>query len=268
MYPSNLSSHSLILSSHPHHILRVSLHLHQSISLLAISQAITHIGRCKSIAYRDCFHTKGTTHRIVHSQSCTWSVHMHITISPLNLDTSVCIACIYNKSMRSLTQRYIYTRLRMNRLKCWSSYVWLQAQEQRASSQADEWVGYDHHPTCWMMVISHSLISLGACSYLLLNTSLSINECVSDWHPTCWMDSQSHSHDDPESKWPVGVDNESDVAPGRAWYRYWIDGWHHAHDVTHQSNIDIKSEHMSAHGWVGGNAYACASSGESEHDGQ
>lgn len=125
MYPSNLSSHSLILSSHPHHILRVSVHLHQSISLLAISQAITHIGRCKSIAYRDCFHTKGTTHRIVHSQSCTWSVHMHITISPLNLDTSVCIACIYNKSMRSLTQRYIYTRLRMNRLKCWSSYVWI-----------------------------------------------------------------------------------------------------------------------------------------------
>lgn len=124
MYPSNLSSHSLILSSHPHHILRVSVHLHLSISLLAISQAITHIGRCKSIAYRDCFHTKGTTHRIVHSQSCTWSVHMHITRSPLNLDRSVSIACIYNKSMRSLTQRYIYTRLRMNRLKCWSSYVW------------------------------------------------------------------------------------------------------------------------------------------------
>ena len=122
---SKLWSDSLILWSHPDHILRVSVHLQLSISLLAISQAITHIGRCKSIAYRDCLHTKGRRDRIVHSQSCTWSVHMHMTRSPLNLDRSVCIACIYNKSMRSLTQRYIYTRLRMNRLKCWSSYVWI-----------------------------------------------------------------------------------------------------------------------------------------------
>ena len=97
--------------------MRMSVQVHPSLyQILTSNDIIIHISsHCIPISSQDSSYNKG-------DYLSEWSLLILIQLDHL-VNSSPSIACIYNSSMRCLTQGYVYTRLRMNRLKSWSIYV-------------------------------------------------------------------------------------------------------------------------------------------------